>query len=197
MGVAGVAWATFLCQGVSCVLAVLFVLRRLRGVETDEKSALFSFAAVLPHCGDCRAEHPAAELHLRRQHRHSGRYQFASARRVMAGYSASVKLNNLVITSLTTLGNGISNFTAQNLGASKMERMRSGFKAGLKLVWMLCLPLVALYLLGGRIAGEHLYERAERGRDGHRRAIPADRIAVLLCGLLRSWSPTAFCAARG
>ena len=28
MGVAGVAWATFLCQGVSCVLAVLFVLRR-------------------------------------------------------------------------------------------------------------------------------------------------------------------------
>ena len=43
MGVAGVAWATFLCQGVSCVLAVLFVLRRLRSVETDEKSALFSF----------------------------------------------------------------------------------------------------------------------------------------------------------
>ena len=30
-------------KGVSCVLAVLFVLRRLRGVETDEKSALFSF----------------------------------------------------------------------------------------------------------------------------------------------------------
>ena len=29
MGVAGVAWATFLCQGVSCVLAVIFVLRRL------------------------------------------------------------------------------------------------------------------------------------------------------------------------
>lgn len=69
---------------------------------------------------------------------------------VMAGYSASVKLNNLVITSLTTLGNGISNFTAQNIGANKMERVRQGFAAGLKLVWALCLPLVALYLLGGR-----------------------------------------------
>lgn len=68
----------------------------------------------------------------------------------MAGYSASVKLNNLVITSLTTLGNGISNFTAQNIGANKMERVRQGFAAGLKLVWALCLPLVALYLLGGR-----------------------------------------------
>ena len=27
MGVAGVAWATFICQGVSCVLAVVFVFR--------------------------------------------------------------------------------------------------------------------------------------------------------------------------
>ena len=39
---------------------------------------------------------------------------------VMAGYSAAVKLNNMVITSLTTLGNGISNYTAQNLGASEI-----------------------------------------------------------------------------
>ena len=30
---------------------------------------------------------------------------------VIAGYSAAIKLNNLVITSLTTLGNGVSNYT--------------------------------------------------------------------------------------
>ena len=30
----------------------------------------------------------------------------------MAGYSAAIKLNNLVITSFTTLGNGVSNYTA-------------------------------------------------------------------------------------
>ena len=150
MGVAGVAWATFLCQGVSCVLAVLFVLRRLRGVETDEKSALFSFPLF------CRIAAIAVPSILQQSFISVGNIviqgvinSFGSG--VMAGYSASVKLNNLVITSLTTLGNGISNFTAQNIGASKMERVRSGFKAGLKLVWMLCLPIVALYLLGGRM----------------------------------------------
>ena len=68
----------------------------------------------------------------------------------MAGYSASVKLNNMVITSLTTLGNGISNFTAQNLGAAKYDRIKAGFHAGLKLVWALCLPLVLLYEFAGR-----------------------------------------------
>ena len=150
MGVAGVAWATFLCQGVSCVLAVLFVLRRLRGVETDEKSAPFSFPLF------CRIAAIAVPSILQQSFISVGNIviqgvinSFGSG--VMAGYSASVKLNNLVITSLTTLGNGISNFTAQNIGASKMERVRSGFKAGLKLVWMLCLPIVALYLLGGRM----------------------------------------------
>ena len=69
---------------------------------------------------------------------------------VMAGYSASVKLNNLVITSFTTLGNGISNYTAQNMGAEKPERVRQGFRAGLKLVWMLSLPLVLLYFFVGK-----------------------------------------------
>ena len=150
MGVAGVAWATFLCQGVSCVLAVLFVLRRLRGVETDEKSALFSFPLF------CRIAAIAVPSILQQSFISVGNIviqgvinSFGSG--VMAGYSASVKLNNLVITSLTTLGNGISNYTSQNMGAGKMERVRSGFKAGLKLVWMLCLPIVALYLLGGRM----------------------------------------------
>ena len=42
MGVAGVAWATFLCQGVSCVLAVAVVLRRLHKIEVPAKPALFS-----------------------------------------------------------------------------------------------------------------------------------------------------------
>ena len=68
----------------------------------------------------------------------------------MAGYSAAVKLNNMVITSLTTLGNGISNYTAQNLGAAKFDRIKSGFRAGIKLVWALCVPLVALYVFAGQ-----------------------------------------------
>ena len=69
---------------------------------------------------------------------------------VMAGYSAAIKLNNLVITSFTTLGNGISNYTAQNLGAGKLSRIRDGFRAGMKMVWLLCIPLFLLYMFCGR-----------------------------------------------
>ncbi len=149
MQVDGVAWATFLCQGVSCLLAVFFVFRRLRQIRTDGRSPLFSW----PLLG--RIARVAVPSILQQSFISVGNIiiqgvinSFGAA--VMAGYSAAIKLNNLVITSLTTLGNGISNFTAQNIGAGKLARVRSGFKAGLKLVLTLCIPLSLLYVFGGR-----------------------------------------------
>ena len=150
MGVAGVAWATFLCQGVSCVLAVVVVFCRFRTIETERKPALFSWVLLK------KIAAVAIPSILQQSFISVGNIiiqgvinTFGSS--VIAGYSAAVKLNNLVITSFTTLGNGISNYTAQNIGAEKPDRVRQGFKAGVKLVWLLSLPLVALYLLGGGV----------------------------------------------
>ena len=56
----------------------------------------------------------------------------------------------MVITSFTTLGNGISNYTSQNMGAGKMERVKEGFGAGRNLVWLICVPIVLLYFFFGR-----------------------------------------------
>ena len=41
MGIAGVAWATFLCQGVSCILAVTAIWIRLKRIPYQGKIALF------------------------------------------------------------------------------------------------------------------------------------------------------------
>lgn len=149
MGVAGVAWATFLCQGVSAALAVWAVFRRLRTVRTEGKAKWFSrnilnriLAISIPST-------------LQQSFISVGNIIIQGVINgfgpgVIAGYSAAVKLNNLVVTSFTTLGNGISNYTAQNLGAGEKERIRQGFKAGTKMVWILCVPLAALYFFGGR-----------------------------------------------
>ena len=116
MGVSGVAWATFLCQGISAVLAVLTVLKRLGQVKTTGKALPFSwhilkkiFSISIPST-------------LQQSFISVGNIVIQSVINgfgagVIAGYAASVKLNNLVVTSFTTLGNGISNYTAQNIGA--------------------------------------------------------------------------------
>ena len=43
MGIAGVAWATFLCQGVSCVCSVLLILKRLSKMKVNAKIPVFSW----------------------------------------------------------------------------------------------------------------------------------------------------------
>ena len=149
MGVAGVAWATFLCQGVSAVLSVMVVLRRLRAIPTDKPAALFSWSIF------CKIVVIAVPSILQQSFISVGNIIIQGVINgfgtgVMAGYAAGVKLNNLVITSFTTLANGISNYTSQNLGAGKLERIRQGFTAGVKMVWMLCVPMLLLYFFAGR-----------------------------------------------
>lgn len=149
MGVSGVAWATFLCQGISCIMAVLFVFKRFSTIQTVGKVQIFSWELLR------RISVIAIPSILQQSFISVGNIviqgiinSFGSS--VMAGYSASIKLNNLVITSLNTLGNGVSNYTAQNIGAQKHERVHEGFKAGIKMVWILCAPLFALYFFFGR-----------------------------------------------
>lgn len=149
MGIAGVAWATFLCQGVSAILAVTVVIRRLISIKTDGRFRFFD-GSILKQILVV-----AIPSTLQQSFISIGNIIIQSVindfgTSVIAGYSAAVKLNNLVITSLTTLGNGISNYTAQNIGAGKIDRIRSGFKASLKLVWLLCIPFALLYFTCGR-----------------------------------------------
>ena len=149
MGVAGVAWATFICQGISCILAVMFVFKRFAGIKTEGKIPVFSWELLKD------ISVIAVPSILQQSFISAGNIiiqgiinGFGSG--VMAGYAASVKLNNLVITSMTTLGNGISNFTAQNLGAGKPERVKEGFRAGVRMVWIICVSIVLLYLFAGK-----------------------------------------------
>ena len=149
MGVAGVAWSTFICQGISCILALLFVLKRLTTIKTEGRVEIFSWSLFKD------ISVIAIPSILQQSFISVGNIIIQSTINpfgpgVIAGYAASVKLNNLVITSLTSLGNGISNFTAQNLGAEKPERVRAGFRAGIGLVWIICIPLVLLYLFAGK-----------------------------------------------
>lgn len=149
MGVAGVAWATFLCQGISCVLAVATVWRRMKQIQVEKRPPLFDWGLLK------KILIIAIPSILQQSFISVGNILIQSVingfgASVMAGYSATVKLNNMVITSFTTIGNGISNFAAQNLGANQFGRIKEGFRAGIKMVWCLCVPFCILYIFFGK-----------------------------------------------
>lgn len=148
-GVDGVAWATFLCQGISCILALIFVFKRLKTIKTTEKSRKFSWKILR------EIAYIAIPSILQQSFVSVGNIviqgiinTFGSS--VIAGYSASIKLNNLVITSFNTLGTGMSNYTAQSLGAKKNERVHAGFKAGVRLVVLIGAVFSVTYFFFGK-----------------------------------------------
>lgn len=149
MGVAGVAWATFICQGISAVLSLIVIFKRLANIRTENKVYIFSWDIL------GKITQIAVPSILQQSFVSVGNIiiqgiinNFGTS--VVAGFSAGTKLNNLVTSSFTTFANGVSNFTSQNIGAQKYKRVSEGYRAGLKLVMLLCIPIVVLYFLFGR-----------------------------------------------
>ena len=93
MGVAGVAWATFLCQGVSCVLAMVVVFRRISAFKSTHKVVLFSWNML------GKVAMVAIPSILQQSFISVGNIILQSVintfgASVIAGYSAAVKLNH-------------------------------------------------------------------------------------------------------
>ncbi len=148
MGVAGVAWATFIAQGVACIgalAALAFVLHR---VKTEEKYKKFSWAMsgkIL------KISLPSI---LQQSFISIGNIAVQSVvntygNAVIAGFSAGTKLNTFAMTSMMNLANGVSTFTAQNYGAGEYDRIKKGFKAAIGYIYAVALPFVLLFCLGG------------------------------------------------
>ncbi len=53
---------------------------------------------------------------------------------VLAGYTAGMRIESICIVPMIATGNAVSTFTAQNLGAGQPERVRRGYLAGVRMV---------------------------------------------------------------
>ncbi len=146
MGVAGVGWATFLCQGISCILALIFVFKRISQFKSENKVPYFSIELFKQFISIAIPSILQQSFISIGNIIIQGRINIFGPG-VIAGYSAAVKLNNMIISSFTTIGNGLSNFTSQNIGAGKFERISKGQRSGVKMVWIITIPILILYML--------------------------------------------------
>lgn len=148
-GVSGVGWATFLAQEIAGILAVITLLRRVAKLPTGHGKVMLYSKSMLR-----RIAKIAVPSILQQSFVSVGNIfiqslvnSFGSA--VIAGYSAAIKLNTFTITSFSTLGNALSSFSAQNIGAAKIDRVRKGFRAGTMLAWIIAVPFFVLFFFFG------------------------------------------------
>lgn len=184
MGVGGVAWATFLAQGVSSILAFFTLQKRLKSVGSREYRRFSSTMLK-------KIMEVAVPSILQQSFISVGNLfvqglinSYGSA--VVAGYSAGMKINTFAITSFTTLGNGVSSFTAQNMGARKPDRISKGFRAGTVMVLSVAVPVFLLFFFAGQPIVQLFMSEGGRAGRRSRRGVPANYIPVLCSNLVKT-----------
>lgn len=148
-GVAGVAWATFIAQGLSGVLAMVTLLVRLGKIKTEESYKKFDWR-TLGHI--CSVAVPSI---LQQSFVSVGQLlvqgvinSFGTA--TIAGYSAAIKINIFCIAIFTTMSNALSSFTAQNAGAGDYKRVKQGYGAAMAIIMIASAVFVLTLVFAGK-----------------------------------------------
>lgn len=125
MGVSGVAWATFLAQGVSVILSFLLLIKEFRKYSSHLEAA-FDTASFFD------MSKVALPSILQQSTVSIGMLLVQSVvnsfgTEMLAGFSAAMRIESICIVPMAAIGNAMSSYTAQNLGAARQERVRKGY----------------------------------------------------------------------
>ena len=142
LGVFGAALATLIAQGISAVLSLLIFLRRMRRYKSQfdwfDKQELHSMLRI-------------AVPSVLQQSTVSIGMMIVQAvvnpfgTQALAGYAATMRVENVFSLIFVSIGNAVSPYVAQNLGAKKNQRIKKGYYAAL--VLDLCFALLAFIVI--------------------------------------------------
>ena len=130
MGVAGAAWATVISQALAAALSGLVLRRRLRQAQINLQGARFD-----RHCLVMLGR-SAVPSTIQQSIVSLGTLLVQSVINsfgvvVLSGCSAASKVDNIAMTPIANVANAMGNYTAQNMGAKKPERIPAGLRAGI------------------------------------------------------------------
>ena len=142
LGVFGAALATLIAQGISAVLSLLIFLCRMRRYESPfdwfDRQELHSMLQI-------------AVPSVLQQSTVSIGMMIVQAvvnpfgTQALAGYSATMRVENVFSLIFVSIGNAVSPYVSQNLGAKKIERIKKGYHAAL--VLDICFAILAFMII--------------------------------------------------
>ena len=97
---------------------------------------------------------------------------------MLAGYSAAMRVESICVVPMSAMGNAISSYTAQNIGAEQKDRVREGYRA----VTIMVLGFAAVICLALELSGDSL-AYLFLGADG----TPAAMQTAVSCMMFMGW----------
>ncbi|MEY8415845.1 MATE family efflux transporter [Tissierella praeacuta] len=143
MGVTGVAWATLIAQGISSVLSFLVFIRKLKELQCGhtkvfDKAELWNITKIaLPSIFQ------QSTVSIGMMLVQSVVNSFGSE--TLAGFSAAMRIESICVVPMVGIGNALSSYTAQNIGANKQERVIEGHYIANRMV-LVCGAIICFVL---------------------------------------------------
>lgn len=127
-GVAGVAVATLIAQGLSAVISFGILKRRLRRQYATDEPSQFYDKTMMGNMMKVAVPSTLQQsiVHIGLLLVQSVVNGFGSA--VMAGFAAGTRIESICIVPMLAIGNAMSTYTAQNIGAGYSERVKKGYR---------------------------------------------------------------------
>lgn len=126
MGVEGVAIATVIAQGICAVLSFVVLLRLMRAFPKEGKTVLFHkgyFTKMLFIAVPSILQQSIVSIGMMLVQSVVNGFGEAA----LAGFSAAMRIESICVVPLSAMGNAVSTFVAQNIGARKKERAEKGY----------------------------------------------------------------------
>lgn len=149
MGVAGVAWATIIAQGVSFIGSLIYLNRTHEFLKTDFRHLEFDkdlFALSLKIGLPSGIQQALVAMGM--MFMTAVVNGFGSI--VMAGFSAASRIDSFVGMPSMNISMALSTFVGQNLGAGKPDRVKKGYRAALLIAMSITILLMVVLLLFGK-----------------------------------------------
>ncbi len=160
MGVAGAAWATTISQGISALLCAIFILKKFPILKLKKEDFKLNPKFIWEHI---RLGFPMgfqmSVLTIGIIALQTVINSFGSG--TVAAFTAATKVEQLASQALLAIGVSIATYTAQNYGAGKFNRIRTGVSKCLKINLLTSLLSIILVLSFGKylinlfITGNH------------------------------------------
>lgn len=138
MGVPGVAYATIIAQAVSSIMCLIYSFSTIPMIRMTREEFVFD-----------RSLFPIITKYSLLSSMQQSIMSFGMVAvqgivnsfgpDVIAAYTAAVKIDSLAYLPVQDFGNAFSTYVAQNIGAGKIDRVKSGVKSSVKIIIVFCL----------------------------------------------------------
>ena len=150
-GVAGVAWATVIAQGVSALVAGIYLFSRVELARFSKGEFVFDrtmLATSLRLGIPTSIQQCSVGLGMVLMQRLINSFGVD----VISAVTAAMKLESFAMVPIMMFYMGLSNFTGQNMGAGKLDRIRRGYHQSLIMAIITCGIIILLLVFAGPYA---------------------------------------------